>query len=109
MSTAPSQPLAHIVYFSLEDSSPAKIEQLIQACHRDLSGHPGTVYFSVGKLNPDLKRPVNDLDFDVALHVVFEDRLAHDRYQSDPRHLRFIEENKPTWKKVRVFDSDLYS
>jgi hypothetical protein len=41
------------------------------------------------------------------LHVVFENRAAHDAYQTAPRHLKFIEENKATWKKVRVFDSDV--
>jgi hypothetical protein len=48
---------------------------------------------------------VNDRDFDVALHVVFKDKAAHDRYQADPRHLAFVEENKAHWKKVRVFDA----
>ena len=54
----------------------------------------------------DLDRSVNDRDFDVGLHLVFKDRAAHDLYQNAPRHLQFIEENKATWKKVRVFDSD---
>jgi hypothetical protein len=97
--------LAHMVYFSLNDSSPAARERLVEACHKYLTGHPGTVYFAAGTLVPDLARPVNDLDFDVSLHVVFDSRKAHDDYQTHPRHLQFIEENKPTWKKVRVFDS----
>lgn len=99
--------LAHIVYFSLHDASSSQVDALVQACHKYLNGHPGTLYFGVGKLNPDLDRPVNDRGFDVALHVVFDSRESHDRYQVDPRHLQFIQENKPTWKQVRVFDSDL--
>ena len=55
----------------------------------------------VGELN----RPVNDRDFHVGLLVVFENKAAHDKYQAHERHLKFIEENKPNWKKVRVFDS----
>ena len=47
----------------------------------------------------------NDRDFDVALHIVFEDRKAHDQYQDAARHKQFIDENKESWKKVRVFDS----
>jgi hypothetical protein len=31
----------------------------------------------------------------------------HDAYQQHPRHIQFIEENKPSWKKVRVFDSEV--
>ncbi len=78
----------------------------LNACHRYLTGHPGEVSFSVGTL-ADLSRDVNDRDFDVALHIVFENRAAHDAYQTAPRHLKFIDENKADWKKVRVFDSIL--
>ena len=54
-----------------------------------------------------MKRDVNDRDFDVALHLVFKSKAAHDQYAKAERHLKFIEENKATWKKVRVFDSYL--
>ncbi len=101
--------LAHIVYFTLADSSAQKIQELVSACHKYLSNHPGTVYFSVGTLNPDLSRPVNDRDYHVALHVVFDSRDAHDAYQIASRHIQFIEENKSNWAKVRVFDSDIHA
>jgi hypothetical protein len=99
--------LSHMVYFTLHDPSAARVQELVAACHKYLSGHPGVVYFSVGTLNRDLARPVNDHGFDVTLNVVFESREAHDAYQVEPRHLKFIEEQKPQWKQVRVFDSDL--
>jgi hypothetical protein len=99
--------LAHMVYFTLKERTPANIEALVTACRKYLSDHPGTVYFGVGTLVPDLDRPVNVRDFDVALHVVFDSREAHDAYQKAPRHLQFIEENKPTWAQVRVFDADV--
>ena len=99
--------LAHIVYFSLHDNSPAKIEELVQACKKYLDDHPGLESFDVGRLNPDLARPVNDRGYEVSLHTLFVDRAAHDAYQTAPRHLKFIEEQKPNWKQVRVFDSDL--
>jgi hypothetical protein len=99
--------LAHMVYFSLEDRSGEAIEKLVASCNELLSGHEGTVYFSVGVLAEDLDRDVNDRDFDVALHLVFENKAAHDTYQTHPRHLKFIEENRPGLKKVRVFDSYL--
>ncbi len=97
--------LAHNVYFSLNDRSDAAREKLVAACKKYLSGHPGTVFFAAGVLAGELDRPVNDRDFDVALHVIFDSREAHDRYQKDARHLKFIEENTSNWKKVRVFDS----
>ena len=96
---------AHDVYFSLKDnSSPAK-EKLIAACKKYLTDHPGTVSFAVGPLAGEMKREVNDRDFDVALHLVFKSKAAHDQYAEAQRHLKFIEENKDNWKKVRVFDS----
>jgi quinol monooxygenase YgiN len=105
MSATPLSPLVHNVYFSLKDKSPAARDALLAACRRHLTDHPGTVFFAVGTLS-DLDRPVNDRGFDVGLHIVFRDRAAHDAYQTHPRHLQFIEENKAGWSQVRVFDSD---
>ncbi len=97
--------LAHNVYFTLKDRSEASKQALVTACKTYLTDHPGTVFFACGTLCEGLARPVNDLDFDVALHVVFDSRASHDAYQDAPRHLQFVEENKETWEKVRVFDS----
>ena len=97
--------LAHNVFFSLHDRAEAARVRLIAACRTHLAPHAGVVFFACGEREPGLCREVNDLDFDVALHVVFTDRAAHDAYQATPAHLRFIEENKANWKKVRVFDS----
>jgi hypothetical protein len=97
--------LSHDVFFSLKDSSEPAKGKLVAACQKYLTAHEGTVFFSVGILASDLTRDVNDRDFDVALHVTFKDKAAHDKYQEAPRHKQFIEENQGNWKKVRVFDS----
>jgi hypothetical protein len=97
--------IAHMVYFKLKDNSTAEKEKLVAACKRYLSKHEGTVYFSAGILAEDFKREVNVRDWDVALHLVFKNKAAHDKYQDHERHLKFIEENKGNWEKVRVFDS----
>jgi len=99
--------LGHMVYFTLRDRSPAAVQKLLADCRQYLTDHPGTVFFAAGTLVPDLRRPVNQTDFDVALQVVFESRAAHDSYQAAPRHLQFIEENKANWAQVRVFDADV--
>jgi quinol monooxygenase YgiN len=102
-----SNKLAHMVFFTLHDNSESKVNELISACHQYLNNHPGVIYFSVGKPTPDLVRPVNDRAHEVALHVVFADRAAHDAYQVAPRHQEFIDLHKANWKQVRVFDADI--
>lgn len=100
-----SKMVGHMVYFTLHDNSSAAIQKLLDACQTYLKGHAGTVLFAAGTVVPDLDREVNDRGFDVALQLVFENRKAHDEYQVHPRHKQFIEENKPNWKQVRVFDA----
>jgi hypothetical protein len=99
--------LSHQVFFALVDSSPAACERLVAACHKYLKAEPGTVFFAAGTREPELGREVNDTEFDVSLHVVFEDRAAHDAYQAAANHEAFIDENKDNWKSVRVFDSNV--
>ena len=63
------------------------------------------VFFSLKDATAENKKTLNDLNFDVALHIVFNDKASQDKYQDAPRHLEFIEKNKSLWKSVRVFDS----
>ena len=97
--------LAHNVFFRLKDNSAANVQALVDACHKYLNVQPGIVFFAAGKLCGELKREVNDQNWDVGLHLVFVDKAAHDAYQDDPMHEKFVAENKPTWAGVRVFDS----
>lgn len=97
--------LSHDVYFQLKDNSTDAKKKLVAACNKYLQGHEGEVFFGAGVLAEELKREVNDLNFDVALHIVFKDVASHDKYQVHKRHEQFINENKDNWKKVRVFDS----
>ena len=97
--------LSHDVYFTLKDNSAKMKHELVDACKKYLSKHPGEVFFAVGVRAEEYKREVNDQDFDVALHIVFSDGAAQDKYQTAERHKQFIDEQKGNWKKVRVFDS----
>lgn len=98
--------LAHSVYFSLKDRTPAAAAALVAACREHLTGHSGEVSFAAGTV-ADYDRQVNDREWDVFLFIVFESHAAHDAYQTAPRHERFITENATSWAKVRVFDADL--
>lgn len=97
--------LVHNVYFTLKEQTPENTQKLTDACYKYLKDHPGVVFFAAGPLVSELERPVNVRDFNVALCVVFKTKKDHDVYQTAPLHLKFIEENKPTWDKVRVFDN----
>src|SRR5262245_33134093 len=76
---AASGQIAHMVYFKLKDASDANRQKLVDACKKYLDRHVGTVYFSAGVIADEFKRPVNDRDWDVALHLVFKDQAAHDK------------------------------
>jgi len=95
----------HDVYFSLKDASASARKALVAACCKYLKDHPGVVFFAAGTRAEDLKRDVNDLSFDVSLHIVFRSKADHDRYQVNERHRQFIRENQENWARVRVFDS----
>lgn len=99
--------LSHMVYFTLKDSSETATNKLVDACHNYLTKHDGIVFFAAGTRSPDLQRPVNDTEFHVALHVVFENREAHDVYQVSDNHNAFIAEGKDNWEVVRVFDANV--
>jgi hypothetical protein len=102
-----AEPLAHIVFFTLTESNDANRSKLIEACKKYLDKHDGVVYFGVGVNAPEYNREVNDRDYDVALHLIFETAKHQDAYQTHPRHAKFVEECQRLWKKVRVFDSKL--
>jgi hypothetical protein len=97
--------LAHNVFFTLRDRSPAAADALVADCRKYLTVQKGIVYFACGKLEPELTRDVNVRNWDVGLHIIFIDRAAHDAYQDDPTHVAFVEKNKASWSRVQVFDS----
>ena len=101
--------LAHMVFFALKDHSKESREKFIASCEKYLSEHEGTVYFSVGTIaeDKDVQEPVSVKDFDVALHVVFENKAAKAKYLASERHKKFVDENLPSFAGVRVFDSFL--
>ena len=96
--------IAHSVYFTLNDSSPAAVRAMVEDSHHCLSPLPGIVFYAAGTCS-DVDRSASDTDYDVALHVVFEDRAALDAYMTAPKHIEFIEKHQSNWKNLRVFDS----
>lgn len=96
--------LTHNVFFDLKSKDEASVNALIDACYKYLAPHEGIVFFSAGPRVSEKQRDVNDLDFDVALNVIFKDVESHDAYQVSEIHMEFIKLYKDNWAKVRVFD-----
>ena len=105
--TAAERQLAHTVFFELKEDTPETRKQLVAGCQKYLAGHEGTVSFATGVVADELDREVNDRSFHVSLFVVFKNKAAQDAYQTNARHLKFIEEFSDLWAGVRVFDSYL--
>ncbi len=97
--------LAHVVYFTLKDSSVEACRKLLASCDEKLSHQPGVVFYGAGTRGEEFDRSVNDTKFDVGLHVVFESKAAHDTYQSSADHQAFLTENRDSFASLRVFDS----
>lgn len=98
--------LAHMVFFTLKDHSPEARETFVASCRKYLTGHEGAEFLAIGTIAEDVIEPtVSVRDFDVALHVVFESKAAEATYLKDARHLDFVEKNRASFEKVRVFDS----
>ena len=98
--------LAHCVFFKLKDNSAEAQAALIAAGEKYLKPHEGVVTYEMGARNVEMKRDVNDSDFDIALIVVFDSQANHNAYQVSPIHDQFIAEQKDNWASVRVFDAN---
>ena len=97
--------VGHMVFFELKDKSAESKKKLVDACYKYLKNHDGVLYFSAGPRAEDVKEPVSAADWDVALHIVFKDKAALNKYGPHPDHRKFIDENKANWKGVKVYDS----
>jgi hypothetical protein len=96
--------LAHDVYFDLVDDSPAACDVLVEACW-ELADLEGIRFFASGTRAKSIDHGVNDLGYDVSLHVFFIDEAAYDAYLIHPKHLKLVEDHLKSWASVRVFDS----
>jgi quinol monooxygenase YgiN len=99
--------LAHSVIFTLKDQSAKSRDAFVAICDKYLTSHKGVVSYTCGTIAEDVKEGASDREFDVALHVVFEDKAALAEYLKSERHNQFVAAIKDKLAKVRVFDSYL--
>ncbi len=100
--------MVHTVYFWLKEEYQttegfSKFEQALSK----LVTIEGCVNAHYGKPAAVPHRPVIDNTWDYALSITFDSVETHNRYQSHPVHLEFIETNKVFWKEVKVTDMQI--
>jgi hypothetical protein len=97
--------LVHTVFFWLKpDLSPAQRADFRRAVE-SLAAIQAVEKVYVGAPAPTQKRPVIDDSYSVALTVICKDMAAHDAYQVDPIHLKFVENFKSCWTRVQIYDA----
>jgi heme-degrading monooxygenase HmoA len=96
---------AHNVFFSLKDNSDEAVAHLIAESKKYLAVIPGITSFACGSREATLVREVNDRDFDISIHILFESKEAHDTYQISPAHNEYVARNEDNWAGARVFDT----
>ena len=98
--------LVHTVYFwlkpDLTDAQRADFRRGVES----LAGIKSAEKVYVGKPAATQKRPIIDDSYSVALTVICQDVAAHDAYQVDPIHLKFVEQFKSFWVRVQIYDAD---
>lgn len=102
--TIASNMFVHHVYFWLNRPESAEDKQKLVEGLRKLSRVKTIKSFHIGQ-PADTNREVIDRSYAVSWLLIFDSKEAQDSYQSDPIHLKFIEECSSLWKKVVVYDS----
>ena len=93
----------HVYFWLVEPHNTDHREQLINGLKK-LSKVVSIQSFHIGQ-PANTKRDVIDRSYSISWCLFFDNFADQDSYQSDPIHLRFIDECKHLWKRVQVYDS----
>jgi hypothetical protein len=98
--------LVHTVFFWLKPDLNEEEKAQFQAGVESLATIESMEQVLIGTPANTTKRPVIDDSYDCALTVILGDIDAHDLYQEDPIHLKFVEECAHLWEKAKIYDAD---
>jgi|GEM_PF-4465745 len=101
------KPFAHMFFFQLCDSSPELVDRFVGLCRKYLGGHHGQRHFSVGVRALEIHRDVSGTNFEVSVHMIFDDIDAFNAYSNSPTHEDFITESAGMSPERIVYDSYL--
>jgi stress responsive alpha/beta barrel protein len=94
----------HHVYFWLRNESSEEDKAKLIEGLRKLSTVKTIQKFHIG-LPAATNRDVIERSYSVSWLLFFDNPADQDSYQTDPIHLKFVEECSMLWKKVVVYDS----
>ena len=98
--------LVHTVYFWLKpEITAAQRAEFVRLVHK-LGEIKSVEKIYVGQPAKTEKRAIIDDSYSVALTVLCKDIAAHDAYQVDPIHLKFIADCKAFWNRVQIYDAE---
>ncbi|MCK7554516.1 Dabb family protein [Chitinophaga sedimenti] len=97
-------PFIHHVYFWLKNATSQDDKAKLVAGLKKLSAASTIDRFYIGQPAPT-NRDVIDRSYAVSWLLFFKNKADQDAYQTDPIHLKFIEECSSLWSKVIVYDS----
>jgi hypothetical protein len=94
----------HHVYFWLHNPESEEDKLKLIEGLKKLSNVKTIKKFYMGR-PATTNRDVIDRSYSISWLLFFDDKDAQDSYQTDPIHLKFVEECSSLWKKVVVYDS----
>ena len=94
----------HHVYFWLKDSGNKEDKAKLIEGLKKLSKVKTIKNFYIGQ-PAATRRQVIDSSYDVSWLLFFDNPADQDSYQTDPVHLKFVEDCSSLWQKVVVYDS----
>jgi Stress responsive A/B Barrel Domain len=93
----------HVFFWLKNEGSAADLAKLLEGLKK-LSEVKTIQQFHIGK-PASTSRAVIDGSYSVSWFTLFASKEDQDSYQTDPIHLKFIEECSLLWSKVIVYDS----
>ncbi|MDP4285241.1 MAG: Dabb family protein [Bacteroidota bacterium] len=94
----------HHVFFWLRNSDSNEDRNLLIGGLKKLSLAHTIKDYHIGA-PADTNREVIDSSYSVSWLLLFQNKEDQDIYQTDPIHLKFIEDCAHLWKKVVVYDT----
>lgn len=94
----------HHVYFWLKNADSKEDRAKLIEGLKKLSKVKTIKSFHIGQ-PADTKRDVIDSSYAISWFTIFDNAADQQSYQTDPIHLKFIEECSSVWSKVVVYDT----